>query len=428
MASKGTGHIRWRSSAHGEYPELTVFLGRDDSGRKRYATRRLPPGTGRREARAALVDFVAETLDTAPVSNTATLAELWDCYWELRAPRLSPDTREGYERQWRLRVAPRFGSVRPRDITVSGIERWMASLSRGGGRQGGPLGASQVRQAHMVLRVLLGCAADWASDGWGVSRPTAADRAAKAVPAQDPGLAVRAPKAAVAVALLRAAREHSEELGLYVRMAMTTGARRGELAVLRWADLDLEAEEWTIATAAHTEPDYGRDGTGPVHTIGPPKNHQARTVALDAATVRALRSWRRRCETEAAKAGTALRDDAFVWLADIEGATYIQRNAWSARWRRLVASVPEAAGVRLHDLRHYAGTAAVDRGAPLTAVQARLGHSRLSTTQRYAKGRVTADRITAELLAAELDDADPDAAGDSDDVGLEDDDGTAATG
>ncbi len=67
------------------------------------------------------------------------------------------------------------------------------------------------------------------------------------------------------------------------RLAATTGLRRGELAGLRWEDLDLDGGELVVAenrvVVNHR-----------VHT-GTPKGNRARRIGLDPATVEALRGW-----------------------------------------------------------------------------------------------------------------------------------------
>jgi integrase len=77
-----------------------------------------------------------------------------------------------------------------------------------------------------------------------------------------------------------------------------TGARRGEVLGLRWTDLDLDAGRARIERALILV-DYKP-------TISEPKTERGRrTIALDSATVAALREHHARQGVEAAIAGDA---------------------------------------------------------------------------------------------------------------------------
>jgi len=158
--------------------------------------------------------------------------------------------------------------------------------------------------------------------------------------------------------------EDRQDAELY-RVAAYTGMRLGELLALRWEDVDLERRRMIIhrAISAGVE--------------GPTKSRQARSLPLADATAAAL--------ARLAERGDYTERDDYVFCSRL--GRRLDRSAVRRRYTR----ARDAAGLRalrFHALRHAAGSL-VAREAGAHFVQAFLGHSRLSTTERYlhAKSR-----------------------------------------
>ena len=84
----------------------------------------------------------------------------------------------------------------------------------------------------------------------------------------------------------------------YFRLAAYTGARRGELMNLRWADVHLGDDQAGGVRAAAGHGLGHRRGAGRGHT----KGGRERTVSIDAGTAAVLTEHRRRQEAERALA------------------------------------------------------------------------------------------------------------------------------
>jgi integrase len=141
--------------------------------------------------------------------------------------------------------------------------------------------------------------------------------------------------------------------------------RLGELLALRWEDVDLEHRLVIVhrAVSAGVE--------------GPTKSRQARALPLADLAAAAL--------ARLATRGDYTRRDDYVFCSRL--GRRLDRSAVRRRYTR----ARDAAGLRplrFHALRHAAGSL-VAREAGAHFVQAFLGHSRLSTTERYlhAKSR-----------------------------------------
>lgn len=158
--------------------------------------------------------------------------------------------------------------------------------------------------------------------------------------------------------------EDSQDAELY-RIAAYTGLRLGELLALRWEDVNLDLRRLVVhrALSAGIE--------------GPTKGWQARFVPLSDTAADAFARLHERGE--------------FTTAADHVFCNRLGRTLDGAVLRRRFKRTALAAGLRVlrfHALRHGAGSL-VARQADARWVQGFLGHSKITTTERYlhAKAR-----------------------------------------
>ncbi|MDQ6749885.1 MAG: site-specific integrase [Actinomycetota bacterium] len=180
-------------------------------------------------------------------------------------------------------------------------------------------------------------------------------------------------------ALVGAAANHQD--AAVFRTAAMTGLRRGELVALRWRDIDFRGQ----AIRVRANYSFGQLVT--------PKSGKIRSVPLVPQVAQALASLGQREHFT--------RDDDPVFVGQVG-----QHMDASALRRRYTEAVKRA-GLRplpFHSLRHYFGSAAVNR-ATLVQVQAWMGHAHIQTTARYLHAKSQAD--DAALLATAFAQADP---------------------
>ncbi len=353
-----------------------MYLGVDSrTGKQRYLTRTVH-GT-KREAEAVCAELVAAASRGEHGDTTAgTLEDLVDRWLEHVTPNISPSTRAGYDVYLRKHILPALGTKRIDRLRPADIDRFYASLR-------GSLAPASVRKVHNILRSALGQAVKW--------RMLSSNPAASATPPRIEKRPIEPPTPAEVTRLLAAATEADPELGLYVRLAAVTGARRGELCAIRWTDLDLDAAQLVIARAIVVGPE------GIV--VKTTKTNRVRRVALDAGTIAALRSQREVQLDRAASCRTVLAGGAYVFARDPKG-----REPWrpdSSATGRFMA-LRDRLGlhhVRLYDLRHYVATRLLDAGVPVRSVSERLGHASATTTLTiYAAAVPATDRRSADIL------------------------------
>ncbi|MGH3635344.1 MAG: tyrosine-type recombinase/integrase [Mycobacterium sp.] len=154
----------------------------------------------------------------------------------------------------------------------------------------------------------------------------------------------------------------------------TCGLRFGEVAELRWRDVDIEGRRLRIARSVTLV-----DG---VFLVGSPKNGKARTVSLPAFVADLL---------------TPGELDALVFPDSAGGymrGTNVRRRWWSraaAAAELFPRTVTNTAGestviydFKLHELRHTAASLAIQAGANIKALQNMLGHESAGLTlDRY---------------------------------------------
>jgi len=183
----------------------------------------------------------------------------------------------------------------------------------------------------------------------------------------------------------------SDSQSVWLRLAMATGARRGEVLALRWCDIDLERGAISITGS------MGKKGRGAT------KNRQSvRLVAIDADTLALLRQWRRMCAERSLTLGVHVGDDWHVVSDDPESGRPVLLNTATHRLNRL-AKAAGCPGARLHDLRHAHATMLLEAGVSTRTVADRLGHSRVSTTTDiYGHVLAKADEAAAATFATLL--------------------------
>jgi len=180
--------------------------------------------------------------------------------------------------------------------------------------------ASTVHEVHAVLSGALKQAVVW---GW-VGHNPAKLATAPSVQKAD----VQPPQAEDATWLLSAARTEGPELGLFLRLAVVLGARRGEICGLRWPDIDFDRGEVLIAGNVVRVP---RQALVHMDT----KTHAKRRVAIGAGTVELLRARRVAQAKDALACGTTLVADAYVFSHVPEESAPVDPDGISHRFLRL---------------------------------------------------------------------------------------------
>jgi len=166
--------------------------------------------------------------------------------------------------------------------------------------------------------------------------------------------------------------------GELVRVAAYAGLRRGELVTLRWRDVDFDGRKIIVRRSLSGDTE-----------LRSTKSRRAREVPL--------------ADQAAAALDRVSRREDFTGPDDYVFANRLGRRLDPSALRRRFERARDAAGLeplRFHDLRHTYGSLLVGGGIDLASVKAAMGHSRITTTERYLHARPAgelADRFTRAL-------------------------------
>jgi integrase len=269
-----------------------------------------------------------------------TVAGMCARFIEDHLPNLRQKTADDYRSMIEREILPAIGKLKLVDVKPDDIDGLHRKIGRGHGEhRARPYRANRVAA---LLSKMFNLAVRWqwlsANPVYGLERNQEAKRERYLVNGElqrlSEALAVHEDRQAVAI----------------IRLLLLTGARRGEVFAMRWADLNLTEGTWTK----------------PASTTKQKKIH---TTPLSAPARQLLSDLSESAETNA----------EYVFPGRWGGHRTEVRRAW-----RELCRAAKIKGLRLHDLRHSYASQLVSSGFSLPVIGALLGHSQVATTARYA--------------------------------------------
>jgi integrase len=328
--------------------------------------------------RVEVADKAEASWPGATAGGTGTFAAIAQAWVERNARRWSPKTTRETKYQLKHYILPTLGATPLADVTVGQVEDLYAAWEDHG------RAASSARRWHGIIAAVFAEAVRRGD----LKGPNPMDRV-KAAGSQAPEREHVLSAAELGRALDAAP---SDAARAYFEVAADTGARRGTMVALRWRNVDLDAATVTFRRAIAIDEDN-------VEVEKETKAKRAYAVHIAGDALDALRDHRKRALETAGALGLFGRfDDLFVFSSD-GGQTHWDLGWPSHAWTKATRK----AGVRsqgLHDLRHYAATAALTAGGSTRAVADRLGCTEANILRTYSHSvPASEDARIAELMA-----------------------------
>jgi integrase len=342
------GHHSWR---------LKYDVPGDDRRETRYITLR---GT-RREAQAQAAKVLAAVATGDHVEPSAETVGGFITRWLDNAHGLGGKTLERYRQLARHQILPHLGAIPLQRLRRSQVIDWHAKLLKAGGTKGGPLSARSVGHAHRVLHRAL----ERAVEAELLSRNVAHGIRPPKVEAKE----IQILKADEIAAMLAALTD--QELQPIVVLALTSGARRGELLALRWGDVDLNAGTIRI------ERSLEQTATG-LKFKQPKTRHGRRMITLPAVAAETLQAHRKRQLELRLMLGQGKASTDTLVFSRYDG-TPIPPNGLSRDWITFVRK-HKLPRVSFHALRHTHASTLIASGLDVLSISRRLGHGSAAMT------------------------------------------------
>ena len=296
---------------------------------------------------------------TLTIGPQHTVAQYLDYWLSVYRQKIRPHSHERYEQIIRLHLAPTLGKIKLDKLSPQHVQQlYTKKLEEG-------LSSNTVLVIHGMLHKALKSAMRW-----GFLAQNVCDRVdvPREVPYEIHPLTVEQ-----AQRFLGAIHGHPNE-ALFI-LAITTGMRRGEIAGLKWHDIDMEHATLHVQRALTRMPTTMGGG----YQEAEPKTEKSRrTIALPDFAHDALKKHRERQDEIKRNAGEFWQEHDYVFCTPL-GTHIHPGHDILEEFKKLLqrASLPD---IRFHDLRHSAATMLLGMGVHPKIVQERLGHHDIGTT------------------------------------------------
>ena len=290
--------------------------------------------------------------DGLPIYDKRPLSEFLDDYLNSREKEgdLSPTTIEGYRCDVKNRLKPYIGGIRVPDLSPRHIRQWFGQMQEDG------LSAKSIQNVYRLLH----CAYEYAIENDIIDKNPCKPK---------PPTVKKKPMDAYTEEEIKDILAKAKDTDVYLMLIIlfNTGLRRGEIAALRWSDIDLDKKTMFIRRNRVI-------ANGKVYEKDPKSESGKREIPLADALVQVLKEARDK-DIEAFDEDRA----STGYVIHLPDGTPYKPDSISQKWDRFAKSN----GIRylsLHDIRHTVASQLIHKNVNCKAVQAIMGHADIKVT------------------------------------------------
>jgi integrase len=388
-------NITRREGKNGVSYRIKVSCGYDSAGKQITKTMTWRPAPGMsakqidKELNRVAVEFESKTSggDYADTQNIK-LSDFCDQYMKMTGETLAPTTKAFYKNIIENIIKPSFGHLKLNAIKPLHAQQFIHMLSEEGTRTDGKddkLAPATVKRYFTVLKSIMAMAYKLdlidknPTDTTKLTMPEVIEPEIEIFTKEE------------AAQMLSCLDREPLSFQVLIHLAIVTGCRRGELVALQWNAIDFPSNTITVKLSNFKL--KGED----VRSKAPKTRRSAREVAIPEYLTDLLRRYHSEQEAEKRRLGDKWEGEGWIFTQwngkpmnpqtpTKQFSKFLERN-----------KIPHR---KFHALRHTSATLLLLSGTNIKNVASRLGHTQLSTTNRYVHALRDADEAAAKTFEA----------------------------
>lgn len=322
---------------------------------------------------------------TVKKDNKIKLHEFCTTYLEMQKKKLSPVTYYQYEKIIDNYIIPSLGHLKLKDITPMHIQKFIYNLSEEGIRRNGkyqPLSPKSIRTYYSTLQSILRFAYRMRIIDYNPATAQNLD-----LPKNTPPHIDVLDEKQIQKVLILLEKEPIMWKTL-IHLALCTGCRRGELAALQWEDILWKENKIKITKSIYQT-------KGEIGIKLPKTKSSIRTVSVPAYLMDLLKQYKSYQSSQILCSPEKSNPENMLFTN--QKGTYICPEV-IYKWFQSFLNKNGLPKIKFHALRHTSATILLANGTNIKTVSSRLGHTNLTTTNRYVHALNDADVSAAALL------------------------------